>query len=73
MYTKNPPERLKYAREKSGYTQDEASRETKITRSCIAKYERGINQPNLEMLCVLAEAYNTTPNWLLSFEENKKS
>lgn len=35
----------------------------------IWRYENGENKPSAEVLAQIAEALNTTPNWLLGFDD----
>ena len=43
-------ERLKYLREKKGYTQDEIASRLNISRQSVSKWENGINEPDIETI-----------------------
>ena len=64
MYKEGFSSRLKKARELSGFTQQEVANETKITRSTLARYEVGINEPDIERIGTLAEFYGVSIDWL---------
>lgn len=69
MYRETFASRLKFAREKTGFTQREVSKETKIPQSTIANYETGRTEPDIENLGILAEFYNTSTDWLLGIKK----
>lgn len=69
-------ETVKDLREQRGYTQKELAKALNITASCLSKYEKGRTQPSMEMLIQLADALNTTTDYLLgrnSFKFDYKS
>ena len=43
-------EKLKFLREKRGYTQEEIAHKLNISRQSISKYENGINEPDIETI-----------------------
>ena len=59
------PVRLKEAREKAGWTQEQVSEKLSISIGTLSGYERGYRSPNPDMLSKLAELYNTTTDNLL--------
>lgn len=65
MYQESFPSKLKKARENTGFTQREITRETGIPQSTIANYETGRTQPDIENLGILIDFYNVDANWLL--------
>ena len=65
MYAETFPSKLKKAREKTGFTQREVEKETKIKQSTLAGYETGRTQPDLESLGILADFYGVSVDWLL--------
>lgn len=65
MYKEVFAQKLKKAREETGYTQRQISEYTKISQSNIAKYESGKLEPNLEALGTLADFYEVSVDWLL--------
>lgn len=71
MYREGFPSKIKKARLDTGFTQNEASTETGIPRSSIAKYETGKLEPDLEKLGILADFYNISIDWLLGTKGRK--
>ncbi len=71
MYRETFPSRLKKAREKTGFTQREVSKETNISQSTIAKYETGDLEPDIEKLAILAEFYQVSADWLIGLSREK--
>lgn len=66
MYKENFAQKLKKARNDSGYTQEEAAKILNINRVSLTNYERGRTEPDIETLGKLIELYNITADWLLS-------
>lgn len=73
MYRESFAQKLKKAREKTGFTQEETSLETKIPRSTIANYESGRTEPDIENLGILADFYQVSVDWLIGTNGGKKS
>ena len=46
----------------------DAAKELEIPKSTLNNYERNSSKPPLEMLCKLAEYYNTTVEYLVGYE-----
>lgn len=65
MYRETFSQKLKKAREKTGFTQEETSLETGIPRSTIANYESGRTEPDIENLGTLADFYQVSVDWLI--------
>lgn len=65
MYTETFSQKLKKARENTGFTQREVSKETGIPQSTIANYEIGRTQPDIENLGILADFYGVSVDWLI--------
>lgn len=65
MYQETFAEKLKTARKKAGYTQEQVAVETKINRNTLASYETARTQPDLETLGILADFYAVSVDWLL--------
>lgn len=57
MYYETFPDKLRKARDESGFTQREVARETGLKQSTIASYEIGRTQPDIETLGILADFY----------------
>lgn len=58
-------DRLKEIREDRDYTQKEIAELLKVKQQQYSKYELGINIIPLEKICVLADFYNTSVDYLL--------
>lgn len=58
-------ERLKEIREDRDYNQKEIASLLKITQAQYSRYELGINIIPIEKLCILADFYNTSVDYLL--------
>lgn len=72
MYVETFPEKLKKARENTGFSQREVAKEIKSSASQICKYEKGKLQPDIETLGKLADFYNVSVDWLIGTKgENK--
>lgn len=56
--------RLKEAREKAGYTQEELGRMIGVTGSAITNYEKETSHPKEQILYALFGALNVEPNFL---------
>ena len=65
MYKEIFAERLKEARRKTGFTQTEVAKETKIPRSTLANYELGRTEPDIETLCTLIDFYQEEARYIL--------
>ena len=62
-------EKLKKLRKEKGLTQKQVAEAIKITASTYANYEQGTREPNIDIIIKLCKFFNTTPNYLLGFEE----
>lgn len=65
--------RLKSVRKNRGLTQEELAKRVKTTKGTISNYENGHSTPSNEMLKDLADALNTTTDYLLCRTENISS
>lgn len=65
MYAEMFPQKLKKARENTGFTQREVCEELKMKQSTLASYEIGRTQPDYETLGILADFYGVSVDWLL--------
>ena len=59
-------QRLKIAREASGYTIQKASREVGIGESSISEFENSKREPKFSQLAKLAEAYRKSVEFFLA-------
>lgn len=74
MYDYNQiiPHRLKYYREKYGFTQQEISNQLSIKQSTYANWERGHRVPDINAIANLADIYQTTIDDILGRTDIKK-
>lgn len=73
MYSETFAQKLKKAREDTGFTQREVSEETGITQSVLARYETGKLEPCIEVLGILADFYEIDLNWLIGTKGKQKN
>lgn len=68
--------RLKKALSIRNMTQSELSQKTKIPKSALSEYLKGLYDPKQDRLLILSEALNVDPVWLMGFdvpiEQDKK-
>lgn len=62
-------ERLKKLRQDRKYSQTEAAQAMGISRAMLSNYERGIREPDFQLLCKIANFYRTTTDYLLGHGE----
>lgn len=67
------PQRLKYIRKLRRYTQEELAKKVNTTKGTISNYENGYSTPSNEMLTLLADALDTTTDFLLGRSDNPNS
>ena len=72
MYKESFAEKLKKARNNTGFTQREVAAETGIAQSTIASYEIGRTEPDIESLGILVDFYGADANWILGTKGNNK-
>lgn len=74
MYKETFSQKLRKARENTGFTQEETALETGIPRSTLANYEAGRTEPDIENLGILADFYEVSIDWLVGTkgEKNEK-
>lgn len=64
------PERIKLRREHLGITQIDLAEMTESSQKQIWLYESGKGMPSLDKLIVLAEALQTSSDWLLGLSDD---
>lgn len=64
----NFSERLKQLRLERNLTQQDVATAMGVTKVTISSYERGIREPNLDMLEALGDYFNVDVNYLLGLE-----
>lgn len=62
-------ERLKKLRQNHKYSQTEAAQAMGISRAMLSNYERGIREPDFQLLCKIACFYKTSTDYLLGHAE----
>jgi transcriptional regulator with XRE-family HTH domain len=65
MYSEVFPSRIKLARHRTGFTQEEVAKALNMTQQTLARYETGTREPDFETLGTLAEFYGVSTDWLL--------
>jgi repressor LexA len=63
-------DRIKKARNKAGFTQEELANKVGITYPSINKYERNRRVPNSHILSLIAQELHCDPGWLLTGEKD---
>jgi len=58
-------EKLRECREESGLSQNDIAERLSISRQAVSKWERGINEPDIETIVRLSDIYNVTIDQLL--------
>ena len=69
--------RLKYALSIRNMTQADLCQKTKIPKSALSEYLKGLYEPKQDRLLILSDALNVDPVWLMGFDvpmeqDNKK-
>jgi transcriptional regulator with XRE-family HTH domain len=62
-------ERLRELRIAKGYTQQDIADKIHVNKQTISQYERGVRQPQIEVLEQLADVFNVDMNYLLGKED----
>ena len=65
MYIETFAQKLKKAREDTGFTQREVAKELNMKQATIASYEVGRTEPDIETMCRMIDFYGINANWLL--------
>lgn len=63
-------ERMKEIRKSRGWNQDQVAKLLGVTRQAISHYERGIREPNYEMVEAFADHFNVTIDYLQGRDDN---
>jgi transcriptional regulator with XRE-family HTH domain len=59
-------QRLKWCRERMGWTQIQVAERIGTSNMNISNYERGTREPDIEMLSKFSELYNVSIQWLIT-------
>lgn len=65
MYKETLGSKLKMARLKAGYTQQQIAKEINTTQSQLSKIENNELEPNIETLGKLIDFYEVSADWVL--------
>jgi len=65
-------EKLKFLRNKTGFTQEDIGKHLSVDRSTYSNYERAVTEPDIETLKKLAKIFAVDFNYLLSSERVHK-
>ena len=60
-------QQLKKLRTDNGLTQKDLAEDLELTFNQISDWEIGRSQPDLDLLCKIADYFNVTPNVLLGY------
>lgn len=63
-------EKIQKLRKEKGYSQEEFAKHIGIGRSTLANYEQCKREPNYSMVELIANALNTTPSYLMGWDDN---
>ena len=63
-------EKIKFLREKSGYSQYQLAKELGISRAAVNAWEMGINIPSTQYVIKLAKIFKTSTDYLLDVNSN---
>lgn len=63
-------ERLRKARERKNLTQVQVKHRTGINNKTLSGYEKGVSEPDLETLKILANLYEVSVDWLVGNTDN---
>lgn len=63
------PKRLKYLRDKYGYTQSALSKKLYITRASVNAWEMGLSVPSTPILIELSKIFHVTTDYLLGLDK----
>lgn len=65
MYAEHFKEKIRTARKEAGYTQQQVSDATGISRTTICRLETGEREPDLESMGKLIDFYEVSADWIL--------
>lgn len=66
-------EKIKMLREKNGLTQRQLAEKLYLKQNAISAYEKGVNQPSLEIVRLLAATFNVSSDYLLGIDYASKT
>ncbi len=63
-------DKLKIARKRAGFTQEEVEKRTNINKKTISNWENGVSRPDVDSITVLCKLYDVNPNEIFEWETN---
>ena len=63
--------RLKELREEKSISQQKLVENLGISQASVSKYEKGLAEPNLQLLCRMAEYFHVSADYLIGKSEHK--
>ena len=63
-------DKIKFLREKSGYSQYQLAKQLGISRAAVNAWEMGINTPSTQYVIQLAKIFKTSTDYLLGVNSN---
>ena len=63
-------DKIKFLREKLGYSQSQLAKQLKISRAAVNAWEMGINIPSTKYIVKLAKIFKTSTDYLLGINTN---
>ena len=64
-------ERLRWAREQAGLSQSQVAKMMNVHRPTVSNIEAGDRSVRAEEVCVFAELYEVSPDWILGVEKDE--
>ena len=61
--------RLRSLRKECGMTQDDLAKELHLTKQAISQYERGVREPQFELLEMISDYFNIDSDYLIGRED----
>lgn len=65
-------ERLRELRAEKDESLEDVAKKTKLSKSLLSRYERGLVDPGLKSLTSLVRYFNVSLDWLFGFTEDRK-
>lgn len=62
-------EKIRTARKSHHMTQEELAKAVGVSRSAVAMWEIGSNEPNFDMISALADVFNVPRSWFVSADD----
>lgn len=64
-------DRICELRKDNGMTQDDLAKYLNVTRASISNYEKGVNEPSLQIIIKLSKLFNVSSDYLLELTKEK--